>query len=96
MKQNKKRMVQCAVSLLSVALLLTQVGCVGETVRALDYSLESKLYSVQQDIVPQDVSATPEAATEAPSATPVDTPTPAPTATPSAATSASPASTDST
>lgn len=96
MKQNKKRMVQCAVSLLSVALLLTQVGCVGETVRALDYSLESKLYSVQQDVVPQDVSATPEAATEAPSATPVDTPTPAPTATPSAATSASPTSTDST
>ncbi len=98
MKQSKKRMAQCAVSLLSVALLLTQVGCVGETVRALDYSLESKLYSIQQDVVPQDVSATPEAATEPASATPTATPTPVstptPEPTPTIVASITPASTD--
>ncbi|MEA4915793.1 MAG: CHAP domain-containing protein [Christensenella sp.] len=100
MKQNKKRIVQCAVSLLSAALLLMQFGCAGETVRALDYSLESKLYSVQQDVVPQDVSPTPETPGETQSATPVATPTPAPTPTPSptptAATSVTPTSTDAT
>lgn len=100
MKQGKKRILKCALSLLSVFLLLMQIGCVGETVRALDYSLESKLYSVQQDVVPQDGSATPATSAETQSATPtdtpIDTPMPAPTPTPTTVVSATPAPTDST
>ncbi len=91
MKQGKKRILQCAVSLLSVFLLMMQIGCVGETVRALDYSLESKLYSVQQDVVPQDGSASPTASADAQSATP----TPAATLDPTTVVSATPAPTDS-
>ena len=43
MKLGNKRIFKCALSLFSVFLLLMQLGCAGETVRALDYSLESKL-----------------------------------------------------
>lgn len=84
MKQGKKRIVPGALALLSVALMLMQIGCVGEAVRALDYSLESKLYSVQQDVVPQDGSATPEmpGETQIASETATPTPTPLPTSTP--------------
>ncbi|MEN6635354.1 MAG: CHAP domain-containing protein [Clostridiaceae bacterium] len=95
MKQGKKRILQCTISLLSVSLLLMQIGCVGETVRALDYSLESKLYSVQQDVVPQDGSATPEAPGETQSATEPATPTPTPASTPASSADITPAPSDS-
>ena len=97
MKQGKKRIVPGALALLSVALMLMQIGCVGETVRALDYSLESKLYSVQQDVVPQDGSATPEmpGETQIASETATPTPTPLPTSTPVSSADITPAPSDS-
>ena len=97
MKQGKKRILQCTISLLSVSLLLMQIGCVGETVRALDYSLESKLYSVQQDVVLQDGSATPEmpGETQIASETATPTPTPLPTSTPVSSADITPAPSDS-
>ena len=79
MKLGNKRIFKCALSLFSVFLLLMQFGCVGETVRALDYSLESKLYSVQQDVVPQDANPSPELTTGTDSASPAATPAPTPT-----------------
>ncbi len=93
MKQGNKRIFKCALSLFSVFLLLMQLGCAGETVRALDYSLESKLYSVQQDVVPQDAIASPELASGTESTSPAETP--APTPTPVIEQSAAPVSTDS-
>ena len=93
MKLGNKRIFKCALSLFSVFLLLMQFGCVGETVRALDYSLESKLYSVQQDVVPQDANPSPELTTGTESISPAATP--APTQTPFIEQSTAPVATDS-
>ena len=100
MKQGNKRAFKCALSFFSVFILLTQLGCAGQTVRALDYSLESKLYSVQQDVIPQDAapqdgSASPTESAESQSAAPAETPAPTPTPTPFIEQSAAPAPTDS-
>ena len=68
-------------SLLLIALMLLQFGCLGETVHALDYSLESELYTDQPEVTPQSAEQTTvpldtagQTATPAPTSTPANTP----------------------
>ena len=70
---------QYTIALLIAALMLAQFGCLGETVSALDYSLESDLYSEQTGSTPEQTSAperdaTPTSATPAPERTPTPVP----------------------
>ncbi|HML67863.1 MAG TPA: CHAP domain-containing protein [Clostridia bacterium] len=75
--QQTHRIGKGALSLLLITLMLLQFGCVGETVHALDYSLESELYTDQPVATPQPAEQTP-----AQPGTASETPTPAPTPTP--------------
>ena len=75
--QHKHRIGNGAIGLLLITLMLLQFGCVGETVHALDYSLESELYTDQPVATPQAAEQTP-----AQPGTASETPTPAPTPTP--------------
>ncbi len=73
--QHKRKIVTCVISLLLVTLMLALFGCAGETVHALDYSLESELYTEQPEATAQ-TEPTPEE--PAVSDTPEVLPTPSP------------------
>ena len=81
--QHSQRIWKGAFSLLLVALMLLQFGCLGETVHALDYSLESELYTDQPEVTPQSAEQTP-VSTDTASQTPTPMPTPTPQTTPAA------------
>ena len=91
MKLNKKRIVQCVISIFTIALMLMQFGCVGETVHALDYSLESELYTDQPEATTEGSDPTPEQMSASVSDTPVITDTPSPVITPEATPTPDPA-----
>ena len=98
--QHKPRNWKSALSVLLTALMLLQFGCVGESVHALDYSLESELYTDQPEATPQVTEPTPAqpegSVSDAPSETPTPTPlaTPDPTPTQTSAATPAPQSTD--
>jgi cell wall-associated NlpC family hydrolase len=76
MRQTNRRIVTCAIVLLLAAALLLMLGCTGETVRALDYSLENDLTTGAPEATPAEQTPT-----ETPAileATPVPEPTPTP------------------
>ena len=80
--QHTQRIGKGALSLLLIALMLLQFGCVGETVHALDYSLESELYTEQPEETPQAEEPTPAQLDTSATEPPVPTPTPTPLITP--------------
>lgn len=75
MRKANLRIVQSAILLLLVAAMIVMLGCTGETVRALDYSLENDLTTGEPDATPPpDGTET----TPAPDTTPEVVPTPTP------------------
>ena len=86
MKHSKRIIGQLAILILLATLLLSQLGCAGEVVRALDYTLENELYDGQTDATPQTAEATPPAGTTLSAettASPTEAATQSPTPTPS-------------
>ena len=86
MKHSKRIIGQLAILMLLATLLLSQFGCAGEVVRALDYTLENELYDGQTDATPQTAEATPPAGTTLSAettASPTEAATQSPTPTPS-------------
>jgi len=84
MRQTNRRIVTCVIVLLLAAALLLMLGCTGETVRALDYSLENDLTTGEPEATPAEQTATETPAI--PEATPVPEPTPTPDASAATAT----------
>ena len=84
MRLTNRRIVTCAIVLLLAAALLLMLGCAGETVRALDYSLENDLTTGEPEATPAEQTATETPAI--PEATPVPEPTPTPDASAATAT----------
>ena len=93
--QHKPRIWKGALSVLLTTLMLLQFGCVGERVHALDYSLESELYTDQPEATPQVAEPTPAQpegfAGDTPSVTPTPTPLITPEPTPSQTSAVTPA-----
>ena len=79
---HTQRIWKSALSLLLIALMLLQFGCLGESVHALDYSLESELYTDQPEATPQAAEPTPAQPDTSATEPPVPTPTPTPLITP--------------
>lgn len=75
MKQSTRRIVRCAILLLLVTAMLTSFGCTGETVRALDYSLENEIMAGEPEPTPGEPAPDAAATSEA---TPEAAPTPTP------------------
>jgi len=76
MKQGTQRIVRCAILILLVTAMLTSFGCTGETVRALDYSLENEIIAGEPEPTPGEPA--PDTATATPEVTPEAAPTPPP------------------
>ena len=76
MKQGTQRIVRCAILILLVTAMLTSFGCTGETVRALDYSLENEIMAGEPEPTPGEPA--PDTATATPEVTPEAVPTPTP------------------
>ena len=82
MRRSRNRIVQCAIALIFTALMLAQFGCVGETVSALDYSLESELYTGVTEEPAESGEPTPEQTVQSGDTTPEQSSTPMLSATP--------------
>ncbi|PKM39300.1 MAG: hypothetical protein CVV04_11320 [Firmicutes bacterium HGW-Firmicutes-9] len=74
MKRKNQRIARCAITILLAVAMLTMLGCTGETVRALDYSLENDLTTDAPDVTPAPEEPLQESATPAPETLPTPTP----------------------